>query len=500
MLPRTGRVFTEALAQRGNPCFQIEIVDAHAREIEGWPVLRPLEDPELPTFPTASLPTWLRDWVEAQSEALQVPPDLPGLLSLSILATACAQRFHVEVRDGWLEPVNLYVLVALPSGARKSVVFEAATAPLLAFELAQMESAEQALSTLGGAAVEQGLRLVVASDRDEPARAEALPRRVFVSDATPERVATLLAENAGRLAVLSDEGEICSVIAGRYGGSFEVFLKAHSGQVVTIERQGRDRVHVRRPALTLGLAVQPDVLEHLVGKRAICERGLLARFLVAVPRSRVGFRRIAPPAVPELVTERYAANVRALLEQPEETDSHGDIVRTGLRLSSEAHEVFTAAEARVERQLRPEGALGSIPSWGSKLPGAVARISGLLAVAEDPDTDHVPVRAVEAAIALGEYLTPHALASFGHDMSGEDLAAARTVLGWIRRKGQNEFTRRAVQQALRSQFPRAQDIDEPLQVLEGRGFIRDCTTAGETGRPSRRFEVRPDFGCFESSE
>jgi replicative DNA helicase len=469
-----------------------------------WPAPRPLETPSLPQFPTDALPGWLRSWVEAQTEALQVPSDLPALLSLAVLATASAKRFEVKIRPGWIEPVNLYLLVALASGTRKSVVFEAATAPIVEYEaelerrVTPMILPEEYEEKI---APESRLRLVDANtggkrrERRQVEPGDDEPRestRIFASDATPERTAALLAENAGRMAILSDEGEICSIIAGRYGGSFEIFLKAHSGQVVSIERQGRKRVHVRRPALTLGLAVQPDVLHALSAKRAVRERGLLARFLVAVPASNVGYRAIASPPVPDRVMKTYETTIRALLE--EKDGQRGDeLVPTTLTLSPEAHRVFVSFEGEIEAMLRPEGALGGISSWGSKLPGVVARLAGLLFRAKHAaETPHeIDATTMKNAIAIGRYAIPHALTAFVKAGADADLGPAKVVLEWLGRSGKSEVTKRDLHQALRSHFPRAKDLEVPLDVLEEHGFLRRDARKATRGRPSQRYEVHP---------
>ena len=57
--------------------------------------------------------------------------------------------------------------------------------------------------------------------------------RLIVDDVSPERLATLLRDHGGRIAVLSAEGDIFDVMAGRYskGGvpNLGVFLKGHAG-------------------------------------------------------------------------------------------------------------------------------------------------------------------------------------------------------------------------------------------------------------------------------
>ncbi|GGM73888.1 hypothetical protein GCM10007977_089320 [Dactylosporangium sucinum] len=87
-----------------------------------------------------------------------------------------------------------------------------------------------------------------------------LPRLV-ADDVTSEQAASLFAEQGGRLAVLSAEGGIFATLAGRYSGTpnLEVFLKGHAGDMLRVDRRSRPAEHVVRPALMLGLAVQPEV-------------------------------------------------------------------------------------------------------------------------------------------------------------------------------------------------------------------------------------------------
>ena len=57
---------------------------------------------------------------------------------MAIMAVACAKRFRVEVKPGWSQPLNLYVVIALEPGNRKSAVFREAVAPLVDFEAVQI--------------------------------------------------------------------------------------------------------------------------------------------------------------------------------------------------------------------------------------------------------------------------------------------------------------------------------------------------------------------------
>src|SRR5207253_2347450 len=82
------------------------------------------------------------------------------------------------------------------------------------------------------------------------------------------------------------------------------------------DRISRRSEYIQRPALTLGVTVQPSVLESLAKKPELRGRGLLSRFLYALPVSLVGQHQADPPALPSEARDLYRANIRALLELP----------------------------------------------------------------------------------------------------------------------------------------------------------------------------------------
>lgn len=262
-----------------------------------WEAPTPLTSSNLPPFPTTMLPDWLRDFVEAEAIATQTPPDLAGMLTLSAVATAVAKKAQIVVKDGHSEPLNLYTLTALPPANRKSAVFADVTAPLVAWEESEStrlraDVAEaQARRRMKEAQVQHAETAVAKAKPGEGATREddvfrlmrelaALPPvpvlpRLIADDATPEKVSSLLHEQGGRLAVLSAEGDVFELMAGRYSNgvaNFGVFLKGHAGDNLRVDRQGRPAEFVQNPALTLGLTVQPEVLRGLADKPGVdCE-------------------------------------------------------------------------------------------------------------------------------------------------------------------------------------------------------------------------------------
>ena len=197
--------------------------------------------------------------------------------------------------------------------------------------------------------------------------------RLLADDATPEVVASLLAEQGGGWRSCRAEGGIFDIIAGRYSGTpnMEVFLKGHAGDRLRVDRRSREEF-IEAPALTMGLAVQPSVLEDIGKNRGFDGRGLLARFLYSLPESLVGYRKINPAPVPDAVAatlraQRHRADaVPRGLDRPGRPPAH-----------PEADDALVAYEERLEPQLRAKGGkLGHIGKWAGKLVGAAAASLG----------------------------------------------------------------------------------------------------------------------------
>ncbi|WP_323748910.1 DUF3987 domain-containing protein [Streptomyces sp. PR69] len=483
----------------------------------GWAEPIPLSHhPQLPTFPTQVLPVWLREFVDAVAEETQTPPDLAGALSLAVLATAAGGRAIVQLRGRWREPMNLFIVVALPPGNRKSAVFAAMTAPLHAAEkllvsqtagrIAEAEVTAKVAREAADKAAAQAAKADGPERDGLTAEAVALAQaadsldipvspRLLADDSTPETVTTLMSEQGGRLAVLSPEGGIFDIIAGRYSGTpnMEVFLKGHAGDWLRVDRRTRAE-NIEAPALTMGLAVQPDVLEDIGKNRGFDGRGLLARFLYALPASLVGYRKPNPAPVPDHVAERYERTVTTLtLTLAEWTDP------AVLRLTPEAEDALSDYDQRIEPQLRARGGrLGHITKWASKLVGATARIAGLLHLAQHLETAYTrPITAdtMNAAIALGDYFTTHALTVF--DLMGADatLARARTLLSVLEDNRWESVTRRDLFAKLsRTEFPTVADLEPVIALLEEHGYLRTETPprTGKRGRPpAPRYLIHP---------
>ena len=484
-----------------------------------WESPTPLDAVDVrPPFPTDALPGSIRDFVEAEAEAVQVPRDLPALISLAALASVSAGHVLIEAATGWREGVNLYVAVVMDPGERKSAVFRDVTAPVLAYEQAAgaeaaaaivrsrtaYEIAEARLVRLRGDAAKASpenrfdAEAAAQTAAEELAGLHVIPEpRLFTTDVTAERLASLLAEHDGQFAILSAEAGTFDRIAGLYSGglpNLDIFLGGHAGDPIRIDRQGRPSERIERPALTLGLTIQPSSLVAIRANRALRGRGLLDRFCYGVPNGRIGARSVDALPVPLDARDSYAVTIERLATSLQALPD--PIV---LILSHEAAVRFRAFRVEIEPRRGPAGDLAAISGWASKLDGAVARIAALLHLAEhltDGFGCEIDAATMDHAVTIGGYLVEHALIAFDEMGADKHRGDAHAILDWIGSvSNRSIFSRRELQRALHRQFPRVADVQPALELLEEHGFIRPRDKpSGESrgrGRPSSTYAVNP---------
>jgi len=393
-----------------------------------WPEIVGFDESNLPDFPTDALPDPLRNLVKAESLATQTPADLSALLALAVCSALIARHVLVEPRPGWREPVNLFIAVLLESGNRKSAVFSDALRPLKEAEADLIEYARPGVARQQSERRQAKARLQrlekLAAEKDDAAAREeagklaeelaeenepALPR-LIVDDATSEKLGIMLAEQGGRIASMSPEGGVFDLMAGLYSKSgipqFGMYLMGHSGDDLITDRVSRKSIRVERPALTCAYAMQPQVIEGLAENAAFRGRGLLARFLYAAPRSRIGQRQIAPPPVPAAIWTAYQQAVQDLVASFGNCGSASEPLR--LQMTPDALRVFQAWESKIEAMLADGGQMEIIRDWGGKLAGATLRLAAVLHCVKHGRRGQIDEDTIAAAMEIARYLVPHA--------------------------------------------------------------------------------------------
>lgn len=469
-----------------------------------WEQPIPFTQHMLPAFPVDAFPPAIRDYVLAVAETTQTPVDMSATAALAVLALCQQGKYQIKGKDDWIEPLNLFSVIVAEPSERKSAVISHMTGAVHRFEAEYnkqhagavernrmekriLEKKQRNLEemVIKGKAQMEELQDITTQLADFQ---EIAPLRLYVDDVTTEKLTSVLAENNGTAAVVSAEGGIFDMLAGIYtkNVNIDVFLKAHSGDDIRVDRIGRNSETIFHPALTVLLAVQPSVLSGLMSNGVFRGRGLTARFLYCMPQSRVGDRKYRTQPIPDEVSRCYEVLIRNLLQ--EETPKTPELIR----LSPEADKLLEAFAGEVESKLKTE--YSDIPDWAGKLVGAVLRISGLLYRAANSHYSDfldlsgsmvVDEATMAGAIAIGRYFTEHARAAYSLMGADNLVKQSQYALDAIMKNGMTEFTRRDIMRLCRS-FTKAEQVQPVLNHLTDLWYIalKESEPSFGKGRPA----------------
>lgn len=491
-----------------------------------WPDPQKLENPPAPKL-DASLLGGVGLMAQAVSTSLQVPVDLPALLGLAVASAAIGGRRLVSPKPDWKEVITLYTMPVAAPGEMKSPALALMARPLYAAQTSRRKDAEESISRdaterhLAEARIKGAeAKFIKAFDPPAMERAKAqmqVARRelemlgdapvmpqLIADDTTPEALADIMLEQDDRMAILSTEGSFLGNVAGRYSSGNanpEIVLKGWNQEPHPINRKGRS-VLLEHPNLTLGLAAQPGLLTGLGRSAAVFEeRGLMGRFLFAMPDSRVGERDFDSEDISPEVKESYERSIKAMVAK-----LWADKERRTLELDRKAADAFRSFWIDLEPRHAEDGDLASVEGWAKKLPGQVLRIAAVLELFAEPASLTVGGRAMDDAIALVPYLVSHArlVADLMSGQRRSSLGPAKDVIGWLRSTRTEVFAVAEAQRALhgRAWCSDAASVESAVAVLEERYWVAAIPAPerapGTRGRPPKpRFAVHPSVWAGE---
>lgn len=468
-----------------------------------WGEIKSFEELGRPSFPLERLPEVVRRYAFELAQDLQVPVDMTAMCVLSVLSICVQGKYKVSPKPGWVEPLNLFTLIIAPPGERKSPVFRKVTQPIFNYEWRKKKEMEpQILDSTAkravlSAKVEKLKKSVGRSEvADEEYRRavkelnefqEVTAPRLLADDTTPERLASLMSQNGGKMAVASAEGGIFEIIGGRYSGgkaNMDIFLKGHDGDPVRVDRSNREE-YIKEPILSVLLAAQPEVLNGIMGNAAFQGRGLVGRFLYCIPTLQ-GVRRFDSKPISQQTTEVFQGLCADLLKIPSKE-------APVLRFGKQAMETFGAFYEEMDALTR--GELSYMGDWMGKFCGAVARIAGVLYLAKErvfAEKKDVPLQVVEDAIAIGRYLMEHAKAAYAAMGAEGSVTGARYILERLEKKPQYRMKKYDILRLCRK-IKTAEELAEPLDILCEMGYLHKEGSGGKPGRPSEVYYLNPAY-------
>jgi len=487
-----------------------------AKHDDEWPELIELTtNVTAPAFNISTMPDWIVDHAEAVAQDLEVSIDLPLALALGALSTAALGGAKVLYpRKNWTQPLNLYIAVALPPSTGKSPVKAAMFTALEKYEqtriadsaiaVSQYDTEIRILKSRLKAAEELAAKGKGNESRDAMHEAFSIAAQIaemkkpvngklLVDNVTEEALGIEMADAGGSIAMISAEGGLFDRMAGMYGNaapSLDLYLEAWSGGRYSVSRVGRGSLMIPSGNLCIVTTVQPQILEEIGAQRVFAGRGLTQRFLLSIPHTTVGHRNRQNDSH----TDEQARNTY--------DEQIGTIARTiaterpTIIVDGEASDLFAAWDQYHEIQLRQGGRLSHLAEWIGKVRASILRISALLHIAGDnPHDDHVSIETMRRALAIGDYYVAQQEAIADTWGTSAEILVAKRIFETFQAREITEFTAREIQRNWTKNFPRIEDVREPIEILIEHGYVRPLfdgpLVLGRRGKESPRFEMRP---------
>lgn len=468
----------------------------------------PPDESKKPSFPVEHLPDDIRGMVEEIAESLQVSPDMPASAVLGILSVCLQGKFLVRIKPDWEENVNLYILVIARPSERKSPVLQNLVYPLYSYTKEQniirgpeiqeyrtkkkiLEGAIENLTTRAAKKGDVEYTEIAEKQRELDFLKPVYPVRLTADDVTTEKLVSLMMENKEVMAIISAEGGIFNMLAGRYNDkvNIDLILKAYTGESLLVDRVGRPPEQLNSPHLTICTMIQPSILREVLGNREFQDRGFTARFLYSYPRSMVGKgRRFETTPIQKDTREIYEALLFALLKIPLEPQPRA------VSLSREAYLLLSDWFAWVEDRMNED--FYGLEAWAGKLVGTTARIAALLhccTCQEQSAEQPVSGKTMQDAIEIAKYFVSHAIYVF--EESGEtDTPAekdAKYILKRLKSTGEMEISQTDLFNLCDGRMSTREEMQPGLDVLVDRGYIA-IEKIKTKGRPKEKIYLNPE--------
>lgn len=446
-----------------------------------------------PSFRPEWLPEPLRSMCEALAANLNVPLDLPACVGLGVASSCGCGRIRVNIRDGWTEEGQLYLLIVADSGSAKTPVFKKMTDLLFQSQVQEnqlrsvlIEEDKAELDVLQARKSEAIRKKNTEKAREIANQIATFParypvRRFIGSNVTPEAYPEIMHENGGATSVLDDEGDLFELLAGRYQDcpNLDAFLKGYNGSPLESHRRGRAPVIVPRADLSVMILAQPIIVDKIFSDSRMVGKGLVPRFAISKPEP---IREYGPePPIPEKVKKDYRDTVEKML----------DVGTHCFTLSPEASRIFF--DFRDERRERQFDDWDSLRLYGfmGKAEANLARIACALKLWDGVHDDEIKAAQMRNAVSITRYFLAHTLHMLGP--AAKLSERARLVLDHLMKSGERVQRERDVKQQLTKTkgFRNAAAADQALaELVENKFVSRYSNTTG--GRPAWFIELLCD--------
>lgn len=448
-----------------------------------------LTEPQPAPYPTASLPTAMREAVKAIAHHVAAPEALAAqcvIAAAAYLAQTRANAPHIHYPEGM--PCSLYQMALADSGDRKSACYRLAFKPLMEAERQERDrhaaiAAEHALkaSLLKGKALQ---------DFENTNALPANPRTMY-TDSTFEKIAKDFVAGMPAASWATDEGGRVlgghSMQAETRAATLGGLVKLYDEGTVERDRAGETGGIAYDRRFTMHLMAQAVTVREALNDPLLQGQGFLPRFLLTSAPSLAGTRFISAEtlqhsAYKSPAVQRYWHRMKEIAATPRHIGEMGAVMPPVIELTAEALSVWLDFYNQVEaEQSRVGEYAGRLKPFASRAGENARRVAAVfsLFIGEQEITGPTMAAACEVVEhSLGEWA--RWLGSNG--IETKDNRDALDLLAWLKSKGLDSFHR----DQLGTRGPvrgRAKQRDRLLGILLEAGWVRS--------HDSRNFEVNP---------
>ena len=415
------------------------------QESEPLPLTRPL--PENDPFPLDSLPLVMRAAAKRVHEVVQAPLDM---ICQSFLAAATlAVQPHADVQiDGRLFPLSNNFVAVGESGERKSATDRIAIGPIKERQRRNTELFYQGKKEFEATYAAWEKARKAAFKEEPPDVIEALllragdePKHVqpfyLFEEPSFEGLERAYAEGRYTLGLFSDEG-------GRFLGGYAMskdnqtktvtgLSKLWDGEPIDRVRSGDGLSVLYGRRFSMHLMIQPILTGQIFGNSTLTGQGFLSRCLCCYPTSNIGNRVYkAEDLTIDLAIRTYNSTINAILDKdlPLQEREEMGLKPACLTLTDDAKAVWIDFANQIEARQKEGGDLHPIKGFASKSAEHAARVAGVLAMFNSPETTTIDIEAINGGIAILNYYIAEALRLFHSASDDQELILAQKVFDW----------------------------------------------------------------------
>ncbi|MCJ2070042.1 DUF3987 domain-containing protein [Methylobacterium sp. J-030] len=418
-----------------------------------------------PPFPIEALPPVMRATVEALEEHVQAPRSLcaHSVLSAAMLVSQGLADVKVESLPAPV-PMSLFMLAIAVSGERKSACDTLALRAVADEEAKlRIEHAEEDRRFKAAwAAFEAEKKKIERDTKIDRAEREArlLALREPVPPVTPiiraeepnlEGLINLLRCGRASVGIFTSEA---GQFLGGHGMGPEARTRTVTGLSKLWDNGSAQRVRANDAQTFVGrrvgisLAAQPRVASTFIGDELANDQGIVGRFLVMMPESKIGFRQIRgtnPGVDPRLTAFRDQCRRCLDVGLPIREGARNELAPPVLGLTSDAWTLFQQFSQSIEDEVGPGKVWSPISAAANKMAENAARIAGVLTLFEAPDVARpsrangagsyldvmISAETMASAIAIGTFYLKEALRLTGHAILDPETRARNDLAEWL---------------------------------------------------------------------